>query len=186
MNSLLGRELPVRRTVFHALALLVAGLVSASTVVRAQRPPIGVRVEPVKGWEEMSPEKTGAAYVFRKRDSSGKTVATFNVVIVESETSGGSILDAGVADGLQEELLQVVPGGKVTNRGFVDIGRFKGLRLTVEALIAGKPSILRQTMIDVRQGVVTATAVVDVTAAETVLPEVDSMVATMAIDAFGG
>jgi hypothetical protein len=65
----------------------------------------------------------------------------------------------------------------------VTVGSFRAFRLTVEAPVGGKPMILRQTTVDVRRGVVTVTAAVDPASAATLLPEVDKMVASMAIDA---
>jgi hypothetical protein len=169
------------RRAFVALALLVVGSFLAPRAV-AQLPPIGIRVDALPGWREVPP-KDGAAYIFRRSDENGKVVATLNVIIVESEKIGGSIADPGVEEGLESELLQVLPGGRVTDRTPLDVGSFKAFRLTVEATIGGKPTILRQTTVDVRRGVVTITALVDPALAAKLIPEADKMVAGMAIDA---
>jgi hypothetical protein len=174
------------RGVYRRVARAIASLVVTAAVVApvlAQLPPIGIRVEPRPGWQEVSPEGTGAAYVFRKLGADGKVAATFNVVIVESEGAGGSVLDSGVAEGLEAELLQVLPGARVTDRTFLDVGRFKAFRLTVEAVVSGKPKVFRQTTIDVRRGVVTTTAAIDAAAAAAIVPEIDTMVSDMSIDA---
>jgi hypothetical protein len=162
------------------MALVVALL---ATHASAQLPPIGIRVDPLSGWEEAPAEGTGAALVLRRRDDGGKIVATFNVVIVESETQGGAVDDPGVAEGLEAELLGVLPGARVTDRALVVVGQFKAFRLTVEAQVGGKATVLRQSTVDVRRGVVTVTAAVDASAAPRIVPEIDKMVAEMAIDA---
>jgi hypothetical protein len=170
------------RAVAAAGLLAVVALAVAVAGAAAQLPPIGIRVDPAPGWREVPPERTGAAYVFRKAGADGKVVATFNVMIVESEKQDGSVVDPGVAEGLEAELLQVLPGAKVTDRALVDVGRFKAFRLTVEIAIDGKLKILRQTTVDIRRGVVTVTAAIDAPAAPALVPEVDAMVAGMAID----
>jgi hypothetical protein len=170
-----------RRRAQVALAALLVVFPLAPRAA-AQLPPIGVRVDALPGWREVPP-KDGAAYIFRKSDPNEKVVATLNVVIVESARPGGSIADAGVAEGLESELLQVLPGGKVTERTPLDVGSFKAFRLTVEAMVGGKPTILRQTTVDVRRGVVTVTALVDPSVSARLIPEIDKMVAGMAIDA---
>jgi hypothetical protein len=179
-------DLASRRALVALVVLAAFAAVADASVLaphtNAQLPPIGIRVDALPGWRELPP-KDGAAYIFRKSDENGKVVATLNVVIVESEKPGGSIADAGVAEGLESELLQVLPGGKVTERTPLDVGSFKAFRLTVEAMVGGKPTILRQTTVDIRRGVVTVTALVDPAAAAKLFPEIDKMVAGMAIDA---
>jgi hypothetical protein len=163
-----------------ALACLALPLGASAA---AQLPPIGIRIDPPAGWEDVTTVGEGAALILRRRGGSGRAEASFNVVISESgPVASGALTDPGVAEGLERQVLGALAGARVVDRGFVTVGEFKAYRLTVELSVDGKPKVLRQTTVDVRRGAVTATAIMDAAESGALLDEVDRMVASMTID----
>lgn len=172
------------RSVLALVAVLaLGGLVPASPAQKPQLPPIAVGVPSLAGWHEAPTATPGAAVVLQRAGEGGRVRGTFNVVISEVERPGGSVGDPGVAEGIESELLGVLPNARVTARELVSVGPFKAFRLTAEVPVGAKRIVLRQTTIDVRRGVVTATASFEAAEAPALTPEVDRLVADMTIDA---
>ena len=83
---------------------------SLAASVAAQLPPIGIRIDPPPDWEDVTSVGEGAAIILRRRNGNERADTSFNVVISESGPAGsGALTDPGVAEGLEQQLLEALP-----------------------------------------------------------------------------